>query len=152
MLGDLLNGLGEQVKKDMERYTIEPDITYPLTIDGVVKRPAKSLFPSRVKTGQMVAVRPCSEEAKGKTFLGIYLGELPVQNHIALDKQENKLHVMPHCNPAMFVPDLNRIVWGMESWWGEIQSEEKLRQITDQDIQNVWYVKALKQLSESKGD
>jgi len=53
-------------------------------------------------------------------------------------------------NPAMWVPDLNRVVMGWESWWGEIKSEEDLRQISDADIENVWYVKAIKALTEKK--
>ena len=51
-----------------------------------------------------------------------------------------------YTNPAIFIPSLNKIVWGYGSWWGEIASAEKLHQITDSDIQNVWYVRALKQL------
>lgn len=52
-----------------------------------------------------------------------------------------------YTNPAIFVPDLNRVVWGMESWWGPIESKEKLHQITDEDISNVWYVKAAKEFN-----
>jgi hypothetical protein len=49
-------------------------------------------------------------------------------------------------NPAIWVPDLKRIVFGMESWWGVIDNPDDLKQITDADIQNVWYVKALQGL------
>lgn len=51
-------------------------------------------------------------------------------------------------NPAIWVPDQNRIVWGMGSWWGIIEKEEDLKKITNQDIENVWYVKALKALAD----
>ena len=48
------------------------------------------------------------------------------------------------------MPDLKRLVMGYESWWGIIESEEQLRQITNFDIENIWYVKALKALSDEK--
>ncbi len=49
-------------------------------------------------------------------------------------------------NPAIFVFDLKKVIYGYESWWGEIKSEEDFRKITDLDINNLWYVKALKEL------
>ena len=49
-------------------------------------------------------------------------------------------------NPAIWVPDLKKIVFGMESWWGVLRSRTISKQITDADIQNVWYVKALQAL------
>jgi hypothetical protein len=50
----------------------------------------------------------------------------------------------------MRVPDLARVVMGWESWWGEIRTPDDLRQITNADVENVWYVKALKTLSEQQ--
>lgn len=50
-------------------------------------------------------------------------------------------------NPAIWVPELEKVVWGDSSWWGPIEKKEDAeRLITDADIQNVWYVKALKRL------
>lgn len=57
-----------------------------------------------------------------------------------------ELKVSFHCNPAIFVFDLNKIIYGCESWWGVIKSEEDLNSISDCDIDNVWYVRALKTL------
>lgn len=39
---------------------------------------------------------------------------------------------------------------GYESWWGFIKTVEDFQEITDEDISNVWYVKALKELSEQE--
>ena len=47
-------------------------------------------------------------------------------------------------NPAIYVPELRKIVFGCESWWGEIQSPDEIKDITDDDISNVWYVKLVK--------
>jgi hypothetical protein len=72
------------------------------------------------------------------------LGEFPLSMGCTWDKKTGTLtaSVMMH-NPAMFVPDLKTIVWGCGSFWNRITSEEQLRQITDSDIGDVWYIKAL---------
>ena len=37
---------------------------------------------------------------------------------------------------------------GAKSWWGVIKSIEEIKDITDDDISNVWYVKLAKALKE----
>ena len=49
----------------------------------------------------------------------------------------------------MYVFELNKIVFGAESWWRKLNSPEDLKAITDDDIENTWYVKLLKQRFES---
>lgn len=107
------------------------------------------LFGTQV--GAFVAVRLASKEDT-KTYLGIMLGDY-MRPQVTFDSETGTLTFKPTefmGNPAMWVPDLNRIVMGFESWWGEIKSVEDLKQITDADIQNVWYVKALKALAEKE--
>lgn len=100
----------------------------------------------RSTVGSFVSIRPVGDE---KTYLGIYVGDLATS--FAYRVEGNKFIMKrSNYNPAIFVPDLRKIVFGMESWWGEIQSEEQLRQITNEDIDNVWYVKALKQIQDAK--
>ena len=101
------------------------------------------------KTGDFVAVRPCNERFKNKTYLGIYIAEVSISATLFKDNPEtDELKLLPHYNPMIFIPDLNEIVFGCGSWWKLINNEEKLKQITDADIENVWYVKALKWLDE----
>lgn len=102
--------------------------------------------------GKFVSIRPCGEEYQGKTFLGIYLGDLPVGHHVTHNPETKELSIRFDCNPAIFVFDLKKIVYGLESWWGIIKSEADLKQITDRDIDNVWYMKAMKQLSKGEGE
>jgi len=83
--------------------------------------------------GEFVSVRPCGDEHGNKTYLGIYVGDVNIG--------------IP--NPCIWVPDLKEYIFGCESWWGRIKSPEQLRQITDADIENVWYVRALREI-ESK--
>jgi hypothetical protein len=100
-----------------------------------------------------VAVRPCGEKYGNKTYLGILLGEFPLSQIVWFDKETADLTVaMSMQNPAIFVPDLNEIVWGCASFWRKIKSAEDLKAITDADIQNVWYVRALKELSQAEAE
>lgn len=111
----------------------------------------KNLFfiPSQ-KGKQLVKVRLAGKDPK--TYLGIHIGD---QNRgfgmqiIEGENEENNtllIHPSNH-NPAIFVPELGRIVYGMESWWGHIESEEDLqRVITDEDIENTWYVKMFREM------
>ena len=99
------------------------------------------------KPGTMVAVRPCNEKYKNKTFLGMYLCDAPTGVIGEQVGDKIVLKMTSYTNPAIYIPEYDEIVWGYGSWWGEIKSEEHLKQISDKDIQDIWYVKALKQLS-----
>lgn len=117
----------EQCEKYDSRY-----IEYLLTIKGIENRPIEKCgFGHTV--GCLVAVRPCDEEYGEKTYLGIYLGELPIQ-------------ILSSYNPGIFVPELRKIVYGCGSWWREIKSVDELKAITDEDIENTWYVQLLQNM------
>jgi hypothetical protein len=124
---------------------------YPITVkeikfEGEMGFKDKPLFGH--KPGAWVAVRPCAKEYEGKTFLGVFLGDLACWPSVTYDKDTETLNFYAAGNPAMWVPDINKVVLGMESWWSEIKSPEDLKKITDKDIDNVWYVKALKAMDE----
>ncbi len=102
--------------------------------------------PYGAKTGSLVSVRPCGEEYNKKTFIGFYIGDVALGSSISVTEGKIQLNFANH-NPAIFVPELGKIIYGCESWWGEIESEEELRKITDDDIQNVWYVKLWKEMA-----
>lgn len=129
-------------------------IKYPIEVSSIKVDP---LYRNRnkpdgtfEKCGAFVSVRPCDEKYEGKTFLGILLGDLPFDLIISHDPESKKIEISAFRNPAIFIPEFNEIVWGIESWWGVIEKEEDLHEITDKDIQNVWYVKVLKELQEKK--
>ncbi|MTI83457.1 MAG: hypothetical protein FH756_06015 [Firmicutes bacterium] len=137
--------------KDIENFKIECDkfdskyIEYPLTINGIElsKEPAISQGLG-CKTGDLIKVRPCAEEYQNKTFLGIYLGDIDIGLHASLNRDTKVLSVGRMHNPAIFVPEIKKIIYGCGSWWGKIKDENDLKDITDDDIDNVWYVKMLK--------
>jgi len=102
----------------------------------------------RGKFGDFVSIRPCDEALGDKTFLGVMLGDLATSVSAEYDPGSKTLEIgFSLFNPAMFVPDLNRVLLGRESWWTLIESPEDLRKISDADIDNVWYVRALKAMT-----
>lgn len=98
--------------------------------------------------GTPVKLRSCREEHGDKTYFGILLGEIPLQITHRIDPDGNLTASRDFYNPAIFVPELNDIVFGRESWWGPIGDANELEAlITDETIQNIWYVKLLRELS-----
>ena len=114
-------------------------IEYPITVNGIEYG---DLSPWNVKPS-LVKVRLCEEENSPKTYLGIYLGEFPHFAHASLS-EEGILTFGAACNPCIYVPELEKVVWGSESWWSRISDVSELKDIADEDIENVWYVKLLK--------
>jgi len=96
------------------------------------------------RCGHLVAVRPIDEKYGKKTYLGILLGDLPLEAWVSHNRETKELTIAGFRNPAMFVPELREIIWGVESWWETIETEDQLHQISDDEIQHVWYVQLLK--------
>ena len=142
-IGDFFSGFAKRMKEFDEQNTLEMDFKYPITIKGIKKSPFRDMSIG-AKKGDFVAVRPCGNE---KTYLGLYLGDMPLEILCHLENETQILNITQHGNPAIFVFDLSDIVWGCGSWWGKIKDEKHLMEITDGDIQNIWYVKALKKLT-----
>jgi len=97
-------------------------------------------------TGSFVSVRPCGDEYESKTYLGVLIGDAAISSSISI-KDDALVCSWTFFNPAILIPELGKVVYGAESWWGRIESEDDLNNITDIDIENVWYVKALNQLN-----
>lgn len=121
------------------------DVEFPITITGIFwsdTPPMRSVHP------ELVAIRPCDGET---TYVGIHVGDLPLGIHVMLNKETGVLMAMPsHYNPAIVVPELGKVVMGCESWWGKIKTQEDLKQISDSDIRNIWYVRAILDKVEKK--
>jgi len=99
------------------------------------------------ESGILVKVKPCGEEYKNKTYLGFYLGDLALGSSISINEDKIQLNFAGY-NPAIFIPELKKIIYGYESWWGEIKDESELSEITTEDVNNVWYVQLLKAMKE----
>lgn len=119
-------------------------IQYPIEVSAI-NIDAKICTLGSGRIGKLVKIRPCGDE---KTYLGLFLGDLPIGISVSHNDETKELSVGFMENPAIFVFDLNKIVYGQESWWGVIENEGDLQEITDSTIDNQWYVKALRQMTE----
>lgn len=118
------------------------NIEYPIEVSEIIINDKMSLL-YKDKIGKFCRIRYCEDN---KTYLGLFLGELPCGITITHNSDSKVLTTSYRNNPAIFVFELNKIVFGYESWWDFIENEEELREITDTEINNIWYVKALKQM------
>ena len=99
------------------------------------------------ESGTPVRVRSCNTEKHGdKTYFGILIGDAALSISHSIDKDGNVTAKHSMYNPAIFVPELNDIIYGCGSFWGRIESKEELdKLITDDTISSVWYMKLLKE-------
>ena len=88
-----------------------------------------------------VKVRLCEDD---KTYFGILLGNFPWMMHVTYNEDKEKLEVSTITNPCILLPEQKRIVFGAESWWCRINPGDDISDITDDDIENTWYVELLK--------
>lgn len=121
-------------------------IEFPLTLNKI--KPEMRPYWEDENCGRLVKIRPCNQKYGGKTYLGILLGELPYKPYIAYVPQNSELEVGTINNPAIFVPELKKIIFGAGSWWSPINSTDELKEITEEDIENVWYVKLLQWMND----
>lgn len=146
------DGIAEMIGSSMD-FTARHGEPEPFTVRRVTMGKSRALTSEGClrEVGSFVAIRPCAEECENRTFLGLYIGDLAlsVMTHISRDIDAIKLDFSMH-NPAIWVFELNRIVLGCESWWGPIKDEKHLRKITNDDIDNAWYVRALRQMTGEK--
>lgn len=109
------------------------------------------------KPGEWVAVRPCADRHRGKTYLGILVGDLALSigaRRVDDPQAEPSTHTVElafgHHNPLILIPELGETVLGCGSWWGPIRGPADLKRITDSDIQSTWYVRMLKDLEKTE--
>jgi len=147
-LGDMLSALAKAIK-ETSHYQHGESIKYPIEVSKVNVLGSMGFsngITSSMDHGTLVAVRPVNSE---KTYLGVYLGNIPLGLSHAYDPKKKEMNLYIKTNPAICIPDLGcRVVMGASSWWRELKNEDELKQITDADIQNVWYVKALTQIKD----
>jgi len=121
-------------------------IEYPITVTGIEHKSfmGRSSY-LKGAVGGFVRIRPCGEEYENKTYLGLYLGELPIHTHCTHNSETGKLVVSVRHNPAIYVFALKKIIYGVESFWETIDDPAQIKEMTDQDIAAVPYVKVLRE-------
>lgn len=123
-------------------------IEYPLTIQGIDNAKI-NISGLSYECGTLCEISPCGEEYDGKSYIGIYLGNLPISILTSYHSETGILENRTMNNPAIFVPELKKIIYGCESWWRKIKSIEDFKGISKEDIENTWYVKLLKTIGKS---
>lgn len=124
----------------MTEITFKTPVTH-LTLTGLTM--PKIVDPRN--SGEYVALRLVKED-EPKTYFGIILGDIYAGvgvDHVP-DSGKAELKGMIG-NPAIFVPSLKQIIYGVECWWRLIVSEEQLSTITDGDLDK-WADKAREQI------
>lgn len=138
-LAAAFEALAKEMKENPVKYLDE--VEYPLEIKGVDMKFRLLKNGIGANMGDLVSIRYCKDN---KTYLGFYIGDLAIETFGTFRPKTSKIEIMAMHNPAMFVPELGKIIYGVESWWKKIESPEELEEITDEDIENVWYMKILK--------
>lgn len=123
-------------------------IEYPISVYGITFSGDLHRARGRHKPGALVRVRPCEAEFDSKTFLGIYLGDYARSVGCARNPKTGVLEVyLVDNNPTIWIPSRERIVYGFDSWWGRIETVEELTAISDETIDGLFYVQALRTLT-----
>lgn len=123
-------------------------IEYPIQVNAVETEKLEGMM--MYASGCLVRIKPCAEEYEGKTYLGLYLGHLPMMSSISYDEERQVLKVGAVHNPAIYVFALKKIIFGAESWWCKINSPEDMKEISGEEIDNTWYVKLLKTMCQEE--
>lgn len=141
-LAKVLGDLASRVQ-DMKENALIGEALQGETLDVAVVECRPCLRQS-LKVGTWVAIRPAGDT---RTYLGVYLGDLTLDVQAVYHKVRKTLTLQPFTNPTFFVPGKDQLFWGYGSWWRPLNSAEDLKDITDAAIDDVWYVRALKELS-----
>jgi len=76
---------------------------------------------SQKNTGKNILINPCADKYNDKTYKGIYLGGVDI-GFFGL-------------NPAIYIPELDEIILGCESWWKVDEDlKETIEPITNKEI------------------
>lgn len=143
---DKVRIVSEEQCEQCERFDSK-FIEYPLMIKGIDNAKIDTSGLGH-KCGTLCEISPCSDEYRGKSFVGIYLGDLPIAISTTFDRKTGILENRTVNNAAIFVPALKKIIYGCESWWRKIKSLEDFKGISEDDIANTWYIKLLQSFGE----
>ena len=137
---DKIKKVSEEICERCDKFKSR-HIEYPITINGI-----KNEKIEYKQTCCLCKVQPCDKEYEGKTFVGIFLGDIPIGLYSSFREDTGTLTNSVINNPAIFIPKIGKIVFGCNSWWQEIESIEDFSDITEDDIENTWYVQAMKEM------
>lgn len=116
-------------------------LDFPMRVEDIEKDDLSYDKPIGARHGDLVRVRPCGEEYGGRTYLGVIVADAPTGITVSYDRERETLRVAQSLhNPLIVIPETHSVTWGYDSWWSVIKSPEELREITDGEIGDTWYV------------
>ncbi len=126
------------------------EIIFKVKISTIKKvyHPTNRAYRQSKKTG-LVRITPCAKEYKGKTYIGVCVGDIASGSSVSIKDKEISCNFSFY-NPAIFVPDLGKIILGCESWWGKLDNIEDFKEISKDEIEGVWYVKLFKAIKKDR--
>ena len=136
---------GKRTLAEIRRVARQIELRVDFSKIKKVGHPKNKALHTNDLTGRFVKVRPCDEKYGNKTYLGIMIGDVALSSSISIE-DDKIICSWEYHNPAIVIPEIGAVVYGAESWWGIIKCEDDLKDITNKDINNTWYVKALKTL------
>ena len=120
-------------------------IEYPITVNNINVEQRDDWSLRQTDIGKLALIRPCGKEYEDKTYVGIFLGDLPCWQSVSFNRESGELITKMVSNPAIFVPALKKTIYGCESWWKIVEDESELtKEITDDVISSQWYVQLAK--------
>lgn len=147
--GELLSKMAEAKRSFDETHgeiELSHEMKFPIEISTILRQGFRDDIRQTERVGSPVRIRPVGDE---KTYFGVYLGDLNREVMIFRGSKSKALFLSNRTNPAIWVPDLNKVVWGDSSWWAIIEKKEDLdRLISDKDIESIWYVNLMRTLQE----
>ncbi|WP_373261955.1 hypothetical protein [Hungatella hathewayi] len=118
-------------------------IEYPIKVCSIELAEGLDLYKKSV--GKIVRIKRCLEETEEKEYLGILLGEMFSCNAVSYKRKTGLLVVNPVLNPAIYVPELKKIVYGYESWWSFVQSQDEIKSISKDDVLRQFFIRILEE-------
>lgn len=70
--------------------------------------------------GTPVRISPCGAEYEGKTYDGILLGDIALSISASISNKKMTVKYSFY-NPAIYVPELKKVIFGCESWWSRVK-------------------------------
>ena len=118
-------------------------LEYPITVNHIETPKTAGITKYFLKEEcTLVSIRPCAEKYKEETFLGFLLGNIDVGLIVGFNEENGKLTIARDYSPAIFVPKMQKIFYGYESYFKIIEAEEDLKGINKEELKNPLYAKA----------
>ena len=119
-----------------EPVQVDDAIVFPIEVDTLHLIGKLPLHRGRGHPPQCspVDVRPTNEK---HTYRGIYLGDAPCYGAAAFWPNKKELHVTVLSIPLIYIPELNKTVYGASSWWKPVNKmDDPITDITDEEIKD----------------